>query len=526
MTDKSRKARRKFRRRAPYSPARGGVAAAMTTLVLGWLLVATPAPADTWPMNQRNLRIPIRVDPARRAEIRELHLFVSSDLGRTWNQYGVASPDQDAFPFFAQTDGVYWFSVEVVDQRGNRDPPDIYRVPPAQKILVDTLRPVIRIAAAERQGDDVAVAWEIQEDYPDLSTFRVEWRGADNPAAAWTPVPVAVAPALVGQARFRAPVSGPIAVRVALADTAGNPGEATRDVVAGTGPAPAYSAAAYPAPGPQTYPQAAPQNYAPTAAPAWEPPRHDVNPYASTNYQTMNPALGDASRPVASSQGPVGTSAGAPAYPPRSGYLPPVQLVNNTHVNLAYEVRGLGASGFGKACLYVTRDEGQTWQLLTEDTNQTSQLAADLPGEGVYGFRIVVFSRAGLGKRPPAGGELPEMRIEVDTKAPEAKLFAAEVDPAQREALLLKWEATDKNLAANPVTLEWADQPGHWQPIARELPNTGRYSWRPPPGIPPQVYLRLTVRDQAGNVAVAETDRPQLIDLSEPEGRLLGLKQP
>lgn len=493
----------------------------MTTLVLAWLLAAPPSAADTWPINQRNLRVPIRVDPARRSEIKELHLFVSSDLGRTWNQQGVAPPDQDAFPFFAPTDGVYWFSVEVIDQRGNRDPADIYRAPPAQKVFIDTLRPLVRVTAAERQGDEVVVAWEIQEDYPDIGTFRLEWRSADNPAGAWAPVPVAVAPALIGQARFRSPISGPLAVRVALQDTAGNPGEASRDALAGTSPAaapaPGYAAAAYPG--------GAPQTYAPPAAPAWEAPRQDAAPYGATNYQTVNPSVQEPSRLVASSQGSAGAYAAPPAYGQRSGGLSPIQLVNNTQVNLAYAVTGLGPSGFGKASLFVTRDEGQTWQLLTEDTSQHPQLTADLPGEGVYGFRIVVQSKAGLGKRPPVGGDLPELRVEVDTKAPVAKLYAAEADPGQRNALLLKWEATDKNLAANPVTLEWAEQPDReWQSIARELPNTGRYSWRLPPAIPAQVYLRLTVRDQAGNVAVAQTDRPQLIDLSEPEGRLLGLQ--
>ena len=35
--------------------------------------------------------------------------------------------------------------------------------------------------------------------------------------------------------------------------------------------------------------------------------------------------------------------------------------------------------------------------------------------------------------------------------------------------------------------------------------------------MPPKVYLRLTVRDLANNVAVAETAEPILIDLNEPE---------
>ena len=48
-----------------------------------------------------------------------------------------------------------------------------------------------------------------------------------------------------------------------------------------------------------------------------------------------------------------------------------------------------------------------------------------------------------------------------------------------------------------------------------------------PPGgpatAPPNVYLRLTVRDTAGNKAVAQTPDPVLIDLSVPEVSNIGL---
>ena len=82
-------------------------------------------------------------------------------------------------------------------------------------------------------------------------------------------------------------------------------------------------------------------------------------------------------------------------------------------------------------------------------------------------------------------------------------------------------------MAANPVTLEWSAQSGpdaQWKLIGPgELPNTGRYAWQPTPDVPPNVYLRLTVRDTAGNKAVAQTADAQLIDLSVPEVSNIGL---
>ena len=112
-------------------------------------------------------------------------------------------------------------------------------------------------------------------------------------------------------------------------------------------------------------------------------------------------------------------------------------------------------------------------------------------------------------------------------RPPEAKLLMPQADPTRRDTLVLMWDATDKNLTSKPITLEWCDQPGpdaQWKPIGpAELANNGRFDWQPPAEIPPNVYLRLTVRDTAGNKAVAQTPKPVLIDLIVPEVSNLGL---
>src|SRR5207245_1883747 len=116
---------------------------------------------------------------------------------------------------------------------------------------------------------------------------------------------------------------------------------------------------------------------------------------------------------------------------------------------------------------------------------------ANLPGEGIYGMRLVVTSRAGLGGKPPKPGEKPQMRLEVDTTPPAVKLFYPQLDPTRRDRLVLTWTASDRNLAANPITLQWAERPdSDWRPIAMDLTNSGRYQWQLPPNMPYKVYLR------------------------------------
>jgi hypothetical protein len=104
---------------------------------------------------------------------------------------------------------------------------------------------------------------------------------------------------------------------------------------------------------------------------------------------------------------------------------------------------------------------------------------------------------------------------------PSASLVKAEPDPTRHDMLILTWKAEDKNLTERPISLEWAARSdGPWNYIGQpELPNTGSFAWQVPPdaAAASSVFLRLTVRDGAGNVAVAQSDHAVPIDLSIPE---------
>jgi hypothetical protein len=526
----------------------------LTLACLLWTI--GPVPADVVPINQGDFQIPIKIDPARRDEIKELQLFYSMDQGRTWQQIAVAAPDSASFPFHAPTDGTYWFSVCVVDRKGNREPRDINAAPPGQKVLIDTLKPVVRIASVERQADDVVVAWEIQEDHPDLATLKLEYRSPDSPSWMWTNGPVT--PAVVGQTRIRAPGAGPLVVRVQIQDLAGNQAMAQAEVkgsqpapVSPPAPGPAPSTAAVsppglsPAPHVPTLPLNPPATpgRSPTQDSAWERGPAGQSPVVPAMEQRAwskaHPAgavpLGGAAmeggtRLVASTEtvpNPA-TPAPVPGGPrmPR-GAPPAVQITNTPQVSLEYEVTKVGPSGVGLVELYATMDDGREWRLLAQDPDLKSPITAELPGEGVYGFWLVVKSRVGMGRRAPQSGDLPQMRVEIDTTPPVAELYAPELAPQRRDALVISWKASDRNLGPNPISIQWAERPDAlWQNIGVDLANTGRYTWQLPQRVPDRVYLRLSVRDTAGNVSTAETPEPIIVDLNEPEGQLKGIVPP
>ena len=179
---------------------------------------------------------------------------------------------------------------------------------------------------------------------------------------------------------------------------------------------------------------------------------------------------------------------------------------------LEYELRRVGPSGVGKIELWLTRNDGETWEAYAEDRdvpanapNHRHKRAFELResdgrpfADGIYGMTLVVKNRAGAGKTPRPG-DSPEIRIEVDTKPPEVKLKAPIADPKNPDHVLLRWIATDKNLAAAPITLEYAEKrDGPWQPIASDLENSGHFSWKVGPEVPVQVYLRMRGATERG----------------------------
>jgi hypothetical protein len=523
-----------------------------TITLLGMLCTPGQAPADTTTWNSPSMKIPIDYNPNKKGEIKELLLYVSTDQGASWQQQAVAAPDRDAFfNYDAKADGVVWFNMVVVDKTGRREPPDVFKAAPALKVLFDTKKPVVSITSAQRNGDDVVVAWKIIEKNPDWSKFKLEY---SMNGTNWTPV--STRPEADGSAQFKVAGSGNLTVRVALTDLAGLTGEASSPVAGTT----TVAAKTIPEGGVGVIATTSGtgNNPLPTITggngPASDimpppPPTSDraiTRPTETRGMETtlpLPPAPGTAegpprTTPTDSIVAPVGP---APHGDPvgvtmTASNLPAPQVINVTSFKMAYEVEDKGASGVGKAEIWVTRDDGHTWSQWSVVDKPESPLLIDLAKtgntqvEGVYGFKILLQSGAGLSREAPKSGEAPDLRIDVDVTAPTLTLFEPVPDKSQKDTLILRWQAADRNLANDPITLEWAEGPrGPWYPIAasegigsspglaKRLANTGAYSWKLPANFPThKVYLKATARDTAGNVCEVTSNQPVLVDLNKP----------
>ena len=511
-------------------------------------------PSDIVITNQRSLSIPVNIQDARRAELRELVLYASADQGRTWQQAAAIPPTQNAFTFNAPIDGSYWLRVAVVNRLNKQEPENIYQGPPDQKVVIDTMKPLLRLKAPERVGDEIALAWEVSEDNPEWASFRLEYQPKDG-GIAWTPIQATAG--LTGQTRFRPNTQVPLTIRLSFKDQAGNSSIAIAEL-AGTIMTTAFNTPAAPGavqpapmfPGvPSTLLPTPPMTVdaAPMLPPVAETPRLPPTPVEVPKTFPMNPppavaapwsapgakSSSEPNKVIASSQGAPPTRSGPIVPVVAERQLPAVQYVNHPEVTLDYELKNVGPSGIGIIELWWTQNDGQSWELYAKDqeiksgavSNGTHKRTLELPGEGVYGLILVVKSRAGLGKAPPRAGDVPEIRIEVDTTAPEAELYRPQPDPTKANTLLLQWQARDTNLGTTPVHLEWAEKrEGPWTPISNApLAGTGRYSWSLPDRLPVQVFMRMRARDLAGNERIVVSGEPQLVDLSQPEGRLVNV---
>jgi len=232
------------------------------------------------------------------------------------------------------------------------------------------------------------------------------------------------------------------------------------------------------------------------------------------------------------------TTTGGSTPPPARVPVAGMEYRHSNRLNVEYTVDKVGASGIGSVDLYVTRDDGANWQRLTgEQINPAPpgldamppakrSIAAELPGEGRYGLYLIVRNGIGLGKQPPRNGDKPQMRVEVDMTPPEGELARPQPIQGQTDAVIIRWKASDLNLAEKPIRIEWAERKGGpWSRISdSDLANTGYHTWKLPSQIPGKVYLKMSITDLAGNTAVAESAEPVTIDLTEPEAKITGLK--
>jgi hypothetical protein len=450
------------------------------------------------------------------------------------------------FTFRVTEDGEYWFALATVDRNGRQTPEDVNQEPPALRVVVDRQAPVVQVQPGTSPEGETILRCTVQDANPDPLSLRAVARLPQGD------VPLEAVPGQPGTFRLRGAEQA-ISVRVIAGDLAGN--VVSRELSPRDLPTTSVSARSevrqVQALVPRNDPQAAPAPLPPLAsAPAVAaPPRiiEGSDPGLPTRATPVNPAgvapAGFAApAPTPTPPAPAAPAAVAPVAPTAVTAPAPVgavpapaeptakptapanrQLLNSTHASVEYRIDQVGPSGVGKVEVYVTTDMGQTWQRLQETTERRSPTEVELPGEGVYGLRLVITNGNGFGGTPPRRGDAPDCWIEVDSTTPFVQLKPTELVSSSGQ-LDLHWTANDKNLGPEPVSLHYRTRPdAPWQLIARNLRNDGNYRWQFPRDIGSHFYFKVEVADLAGNIARVESPTPIVLDMTEPRASVVSV---
>ncbi len=139
--------------------------------------------------NLRSFGIPFAINANNSAFI-EVQLYLSRDLGSTWNFVGRQTTDQKDFPFKSTEDGEYWFSMKTLD-RDRRLLPE-GNPQPELKIIVDTVKPTLDFQVEADAAGRVVCRWTAKDKNLRPESLQIYYQNANssNSVNDWKRVPI------------------------------------------------------------------------------------------------------------------------------------------------------------------------------------------------------------------------------------------------------------------------------------------------------------------------------------------------
>ncbi len=487
----------------------------------------TPQPKRLY-HKSRSFRIPLTIDPAERARLQEVQLFVSDDSGYTWHPRSRTTPDRPYFTFKGTRDGEYWFAVRSIAKDGTDTGQSDATPTPSMIVIVDTNPPSLLLEPNGRRGSVASVRWEVRDENLDLKTLYFEYQAEG--AREWRRVPPRQ-PALIGSRSWDAGTAEPLRVRGTVEDKAHNVTEVVINLPAGTPQNPAFDE-------PEISALSGPSGPRIARAPDF-PPVMETPPSASGRFEaesaapqshTGNDAFAHGTDAFSGSPSGGGETPNTASQAPGSSPSRTL-LVPSPKFSLQYQVDEAGPNGPAVVELWITRNGGQSWIRLGEDPDRVSPFPVDLGSEGTFGLALVARAASGLGDQPPAPGDTPQYWVEVDNVPPSVQLDPPVVGSGKYLGkVAISWRASDLHLTPHPVTIQWRpDQDGaQWQTVAESLEGVDRYVWTVPPNFPPKFHIRVEAVDTMGNVGSADTTASGavIVDRTRPRSRIMGVDVP
>ncbi|MEO1497804.1 MAG: hypothetical protein AAFV43_11700 [Planctomycetota bacterium] len=511
------------------------------------VLLAAAATGEPVYWGSRELALPYRQTTSMGVSIRPT-LYVSTDAGRSWRVAARTADYAGGFRFVAAADGEHLFAVRSDIAGGST----AATLASELTVVVDTVRPTVLDAVATQTGDLVTLR-VTASDAVALDPRSLQVYAQTPGAARWGPAPLRQTSSAsderrveaVGQIRLNSP-SDKLRVQIFVSDKAGNRAEETRALSLNEPTARERSPDQRPTDPFQVASRRRPVTHtnpfvAPKAAPSvWgaidavPPPRQAAPQVWPRDAVRSGKPLSAASEPGGPAA-PFRSAAFAKGETPRADSIAPssdaapgvgVRVVSSERFEFDYEVDAAGKWGVSAVELWGTSDDGRSWRRFALDSDLRSPIHVETPGEGDYGFKLLVTSVGGLPPATPRPGDEPDARVRVDLRRPALAITGVSQGAGYfADRVSVHWTADDENPADRAIDLAYATRrEGPWTPIATGVENTGRYQWRLQRHLPRTVFVRVTARDAGGNVATAVTRSPLTIDMPSPAGTLRSVR--
>ncbi|MCI0683358.1 MAG: hypothetical protein L0Y71_14740 [Gemmataceae bacterium] len=160
---------------------------------------------------------------------------------------------------------------------------------------------------------------------------------------------------------------------------------------------------------------------------------------------------------------------------------------------------GAGAAQIRQVQLYVSLDQGQSWQAAANAPPDQRFFRFGAERDGLHWFAVQTLDLDNRLTPPNMQGAAPSLKVMVDTAAPGVHLRTL---TPQGDKVGVSWDIRDENLeflANDTVRLDYRPAGGqNWIPLNLPIGATQLY-WVPQ--APGPVEVRLQARDRAGNTA-------------------------
>jgi|GEM_PF-3770809 len=165
--------------------------------------------------------------------------------------------------------------------------------------------------------------------------------------------------------------------------------------------------------------------------------------------------------------------------------------------------RSVGVTG--NVRIDISRDCGSTWATIIPNTPNDGSEPWTVTGPTSTCARIRVISNAN-----PAVWDMSDRTFTIDATPPRVTVISPNGGEVWRvgSTQTIRWSASD-DIQVTRIDIFYSTDGGRsWRSIARDLTNTGSYSWRVPNTPSTNCLVRIVAYDAAGNAGYDISDRP------------------